>query len=724
MVTRRAFLQSSSIALVNNTYGMTRSSHPQCTSGPTSRSSPVERDYWNDLPTYLASHIDKARGRRISALRDIGTPPKAAVRASFVSSRLWRLIGGPLPKSPLNVRTTGVVNRKTYRIEKLVFESQPRFYVPAHLYIPSTGESPCPVVLAPLGHAQEGKLFRSYQILFQNLANKGFAVFTWDPPGQGERLQYLTPGTDRSPFSSVGEHEQFGWPALLIGSTTTQFEVWDAVRALDYLASRHEVDMNRLGCCGHSGGGTQTMFLCALEPRIRVAVIVEGHTENVAGAAYEPPGAYADAEQNIIGGLQVGIDRGDLLCSFAPRPLLVCYTAMDVGVTYSPHYERGTYEIVDECRRIYSTYAATDRIRLFRSTLPHDYDFFHRQETYKWLNTWLHGHADASELDFEESPDAMLWCTSTGQVMTAIGGRPAYQVNADHLHDLEKVRAPLSAKNTRETLSSLLALPSSSNKMGSRTISNSAADSVSYEEFEIINEDAVRIPGWVIRPKPTLSKLPAVMYVSNRKDTIFSDVQLIRLVTEKHVAVCAIELRGLGRCTPRSPSAGPLFYAHGVDLAYSLICLVAGIPLAGQRTSDILLGLEYLMTCADVDTSRVGLFARGSQTFEAFYAAVLDTRFRTILLERHLLELGAIVASRTYDFSVASVVPGFLKYFDFPQLSSAIAPRPLWLANPVGPNGDTATSTQLGVSYDANTKIVISEPITTSLTNWVDLTLL
>src|SRR4051812_1755295 len=311
MNTRRTFLQAGSLALAGQ---LSPGSLPaQQTAGPIHAGSAepsVNRDYWNDFPNYLATVVHAARERRKAALSSLKTGKDVTDRASFVTKNVWQLIGGQLEKTPLNVKQTGTIERDTYRIEKLIFESQPQFYVPAHLYVPKSGSGPFPGIISPLGHTPDGKAYRSYQTVFQNLARKGYVVLTWDPPGQGERLQYPVPGTNRSRFGPTGEHEQFGWPALLVGSTTTQFETWDAVRALDYLLSRPEVDKSRIGCCGHSGGGTATMYLCALEPRIHVAIVVEGHTENVAGANYQPPGAYADAEQNMVGSLGLGIDRG------------------------------------------------------------------------------------------------------------------------------------------------------------------------------------------------------------------------------------------------------------------------------------------------------------------------------------------------------------------------------------------------------------------------------
>jgi cephalosporin-C deacetylase-like acetyl esterase len=692
---------------------------------PALPTSPV-RDYWNDFPNYLTSVVNAARVRRKAALSKIGTRMEADERASFVRSKIWELIGGPLEKTPLSVKTTGIVERGAYRIEKLIMESQPQFYAPAHFYLPKAGGKPFPCILAPLGHTNEGKLFRSYQIVFQNLASKGFAVFTWDPPGQGERLQYPIPGTNRSRFGPTGEHEQFGWPALLIGSTTTQFEVWDAVRALDYLATRREVDMSRVGCCGHSGGGTLTMYLCSLEPRIQAAVVVEGHTENVAGANYAPPGAYADAEQNIIGSLKLGLDRGDLLSSFAPKPLLLCYTHMDVGSTYSAHYEQGTREIFRESKDIYTLYGASAKVGLSASNLPHDYDFFHRKATYDWFNRWLGSSGDSSEAEFDESPDSALLSTSTGQILTSVGGRTAYQVNRDRLRQLETSRhSPLDKQEVRRTLRELLALPARGGMVRSAVLSTSAYRNLSIEEFEVYSEPSVRVPGWFLKPSAGSSKLPVVLMVSSGKNRIFDNLPLLSSVTQKNIALCAIDVRALGQATPRLPSSGPLFYGHGVDMAYSLVSLTAGIPLTGQRTWDILCCLDYLHARPDVSASRIGLFGSGAPGLEALYAAALDDRFHALLLDHTLTDFQSLVAAEDYSLKAGSFTFGLLKHFDLAQLASVVLPRPLWLSNPVDPKSNPVSMSTVRATYPKTAEIRIESPQPEAVfEEWVVATLL
>ncbi|MGI8962504.1 MAG: alpha/beta hydrolase [Bryobacteraceae bacterium] len=652
----------------------------------------TKRDYWNDLPNYLIAKVEAARVRRKSDLAKVTSAAAADKRASFIRTNVWELIGGELPRTPLNPKVTGVVERQNYRIEKVIFESQPEFFVTASLYLPKSANGPFPGILAPLGHAPEGKAYKSYQTVFQNLARKGFAILAWDPPGQGERLQYIDPATKRSLYGPTGEHDRLGWPALLVGSTTTQFEVWDGIRALDYLLSRPEIDAKRIGCCGHSGGGTQTMFFCALEPRIHAAVVVEGHTENLAGADYQPPGAYADAEQNLIGGLKIPLDRGDLLCAFAPKPLLICYTPLDTGTTYSPHYVEGTEEIFEELTMVYGVYGARDKVALSSSPLPHDYDYFHRRATYQWFARWfLQGQVEADEADFEEAPESTLWCTSTGQALTSVGGRAAFQVNMDRLQATKTYSdsKPPGREQVQADLRELLALPAKSTPIHSSVLSSNTYRDVVIEEFEYQSEPTIRVPGWFVKPASGGPKFPVVLFLyENGREELFDRWSSVQQFARKGVAICSIDLRTCGVTKPRLPSAGPLFYGYGVDLAYSLVNLSLGFPIIGQQSYDLLRCFDYLENRKDVDGARMGIFGTGLSGTVGLVAAALDQRVHSLLLNSVLIDFESVVASKEYDLPLSSVAFGFLKRLDLPEMCAAVAPRPVWFVNTIGPHGD------------------------------------
>ncbi|MGI9075036.1 MAG: acetylxylan esterase [Bryobacteraceae bacterium] len=707
MNSRREFLQASSIAALTAYASEAAQLSQKAKSDVVTQTAP-KRDYWNDLPNYMIAKVEAARAKRKSDLARVTSAAEADKRTSFIRTKVWELTGGELPRTPLNPKVTGIVERQSYRIEKIIFESQPEFFVTANLYVPKSGHGPFPAILAPVGHAREGKAYKSYQTLFQNLTRKGFAVLAWDPPGQGERLQYIDPATKGSLYGPTGEHDRFGWPALLVGSTTTQFEVWDGIRALDYLLGRPEIDAKRIGCCGHSGGGTQTMYLCALEPRIHAAVVVEGHTENLAGADYEPPGAYADAEQNLIGSLKVPLDRGDLLWAFAPKPLLICYTPVDTGTTYSPHYIKGTEEMFEELRKVYGAYSASDKVALSSSPLPHDYDYFQRRATYQWFGKWfLHGQADADEADLDDGPESTLWCTSTGQVLTSIGGRAAFQVNLDRLRVTKTYSdsKQASREQVQTDLRELLALPAESTSMRSSVLSSNTYRDVVIEEFEYQSELGIRVPGWFIKPATGGAKFPVVVVLREEgRDGLFDEWSLVQQVVGKDVAICSIDLRTSGVTKPRLPSAGPLFYGYGVELAYSLVNLTLGVPIIGQQTYDLLRCLDFLENRKDVDSTRMGLFGTRLSGTVGLLAAALDQRIHSMLLNSTLVDFESIVASKEYDLPLSSVAFGFLKKFDLPEICATVAPRPVWFVNTVGPHRNQLPLNDVRQRYEIATR--------------------
>ncbi len=698
---RREFFGASSFALGALATGMAEAQQTEEVSAPPASSA---RDYWNDLPNLMIARVNAARAKRKADLAKITSSAAAAERISMIRTTVWELIGGKPAESPLRAKNAGIIDRTSYRIEKVIFESQPEFYVTANLYLPNSGNKPYPGILAPLGHTAEGKAYPSYQIVFQNLARKGFAVLAWDPPGQGERLQYLKPGTNQSLYGPTGEHDRFGWPALLIGSTTTQFEVWDGIRALDYLLSRPEIDPERIGCCGHSGGGTQTMYLCALEPRIKAAVVVEGHTENLAGADYQPPGAYADAEQNLIGSLNLALDRGDLLAAFAPKPLRICFTPNDNGTTYSAHYIEGNHEIFEELTDLYGVYDAKDKVSLFESILPHDYDYFHRRATYEWFNKWLlDGHGDAEEAAFDESPESALWCTPTGQVLTSLGGRSATQVNYDRLqkHKARMDHEGLDKTELQANIRKVLNLASESKAIRAASISTRTYDNVVIEDIEYESEPGIRVPGWFLKPSTGRSEYPvAVMVNHHGKDGIFDRWALVEKLTRSEVAICSVDLRTLGVTTPRLPSSGPLFYEFGVETAYSLVNLSLGTPIVGQQTFDLMRCFDFLRARHDIAGTHIGVIATSQTGLPAIASAALDQRVRSLLLNQTVISFESLVASKDCAVLLSTVAFGLLPRLDLPELCASLAPRPIWLVNTVGPQGKGVPLSDTRAAYE------------------------
>ena len=660
-----------------------------------------ERDYWNDWPRYLTAHMNEARARRLAELRAMRTEADVKARIEKIRSTVWRLIGGPFEKTPLKPQIVGSIDRGDYRIEKVIFESRPEVYVTANLYIPSRHQPPYPGIVVPLGHSDNGKSYYYYQYICQTLARKGYMAFAFDPFGQGERLQYLDPRTGKGLYGPTGEHNQAGRPMLLFGSQFAQYRTWDGIRAVDYLLSRPEVDPNRIGCTGQSGGGTMTMYLAALEPRIKVAVASDGNSENMAGPSYAPPGGVADAEQDIADSLPEGIDRGDLLLAFAPRPLLILYSRTDDGLTYSPTYVKGTREVYQEAQAAYHLMGALDKVKLFGSPLPHGYDFFNRREAVGWFNRWLGSEEWGTvEAKFDQSPPDALNCTSTGQVLTSLGGRSVIQLNTDRLQAVAAVSPPAHTANevkasrerAQKTLKELLALPAQRTPLNPRIISSNVwMDDIAVDEFTFYSEPLVRVTGWFLRPARGGPSFPTVVYVSegNRNEVLHETSEISNLVREGY-AVCAVDLRGLGESTPHYPSAGPLFY-HGEHFheGYAWACFTLGKPVLGQRVWDFLCCLDYLQSRRDVDPSRIrGLGEKGA-ALAVLFSGVLDDRLHSMLLDSPIATYRSIVESKGYSLEFSWFLYGVLKHFDLPDLVGWLAPRPCWILNAAGSQGET-----------------------------------
>ena len=403
-------------------------------------------DYSHDLERYLVRLANDARERRQRVIQAIATPQDVVNQQKTVVAELWKMLGDPPAKTALNPRITGTLDRPGYRIEKLTFESRRRLYVTANLYVPSA-PGRHPAILAPLGHSTNGKAWPSYQKLFSNLARKGYVVLAYDPFGQGERIEYpgSRPGESLIEGGGTGEHEYAGRRLVLLGANFGLFRAWDGIRGIDYLVTRPEVDPERIGCCGQSGGGTLTQFLAALDSRIRAAVVSMGNTEDLAEANVEPPGSADDAEQNIVPALARGIDRADLLYAFAPRPLLMGITLHDAGHTYSPEYVSGSMDLVDEYKRVYGILNAGDRVSLQATTVRHGYVYEMRRATYGWFNRWLDmKNRDDAETSQAVEREESLYATPTGFVVNSFGGETALtltQQMAEALHTPESAPA-------------------------------------------------------------------------------------------------------------------------------------------------------------------------------------------------------------------------------------------------------------------------------------------
>ena len=652
-------------------------------------------DYSHDLERYLARLAREARARRLHVIDSISSPKDIRERQNAVTEHVWTMLGGPLERAPLNARVTGTVERPGYRIEKLIFESRPRLYVTANLYLPaSPGRHPA--ILGPLGHSMNGKAWASYQKLFSNLARKGYVVLAYDPFGQGERIEYPGARVGQSALGADGtiEHEYAGRRLILLGANLSLFRVWDGIRGIDLLLTRAEVDPERIGCCGQSGGGTLTQFLAALDSRIRVAVVSEGNTENLAQAETEPPGSADDAEQNIVPALSHGIDRADLLLAFSPKPLLMAVTLHDAGHTYSPEYVANSLDFLEEYKRVYKLLGADDRLSLQVTTAQHGLVYELRRSTYAWFNQWFEmKNAGDEESSQAVETDETLFVTPTGFVTTSFGGETALSLTRQMAGAIRTPPAT-TADDVRTRVRAVFGIDMPRGEpLASRVLATIRRPGYRAEQVEFTSDREIRIPGWVLTPDGAEPSTPTVLYIGEVAawSSAAEDGIADRLCRTSGCQVATIDVRGRGDCAIAYPKRGRFYFPDRItDEAYlTWFTLMLGKPLLGGQVYDALRTLDYLGSRADV-RGGVVLVGDGPHGVVGLYAAALDDRVRSVALRQTVTDYRSLAVAERYNQPFGIYAYDLLRNFDLPDVARIIGPRSVLLLDPATPLGEPA----------------------------------
>lgn len=268
----------------------------------------------------------------------------------------------PLPKPPLNLRRIVCYEEdEEVVVERVALETFPHFYLTGNLYRPKKGKPPYPAVLHPHGHVpqSEGRLYERERIRAMAMAKLGFVVFAYDMVGYGDQFQVIH-------RASEAPHEHL-W-AISKGGVQT----WNSICALDFLLSLPEVDKKRIGCCGSSGGGTQTFLLAAVDDRLSVAVptkMVSAHMQG--GCICENPPL-----------LRIDTCNPEIVALFAPKPLLLISDDGD-WTNETPRYE---FPLVQS---IYRLLNAEDRCANAHFSEGHDFAQGSREAYYAWAIRWL-----------------------------------------------------------------------------------------------------------------------------------------------------------------------------------------------------------------------------------------------------------------------------------------------------------------------------------------------
>ena len=650
------------------------------------------REYARCAPDYVRALAQKAYQLRNEEIARLTTPQAVRARQSWARETFWKLAGGEPERTPLAAKTVGSFERDGYRVEKVVYESRPRFHIPANLYIPTRGVPPYPAVLFQMGHSHNGKAYVPYQRCCQGLARLGYVVLAFDPIGQGERIFYPDTSGMHSRLSSPdNEHTVIGKQMLLNGDTCTRLQVWDAVRSLDYLAALPMVDAKRIATTGQSGGGTLSMFLMAVDDRLAASVVCSGNTENVACANFIPPGSTDDAEQNFLGSGPPGFDRWDTVYPFAPKPLLISVSDQDYFGTYSPDYISNGWEEFQKLQKVYEVLGQAEHLAWASSPLPHELAYDTRLKVYNWFERWLKGREQPIEQEPPVTPeeDRTLWVTESGSVVRTFGSLTPFAMN--------KARA---AEKTPADLKTVIGAAEPAGAPLS-TLRRAPSREVDLEAVEVQSAAQVWVPGWLFLPRGRASDKPVVLVLyPGGHNQQWSEGELYQSLAVRGYPVCAADLRGIGDLAPEFGHGAPEYAApHEHEDEYAWAGLIFGRPLVGQRVTDILALVAGCGSHPALRGRRVALAARGKLTVPALFAAALDTRISELYLAGGLVSFRNVVDTEAYDCSFSNFVPSLLRHTDLPDVAAMLGPRRVTLAGTLDATNHTMDSAAVRALY-------------------------
>src|SRR5579863_5620637 len=312
----------------------------------------------------------------------------------------------PMPeKTPLRAQVFGNIEAKDYSIEKVLIETLPGFYLGGNLYRPRNGQTKHPGVLNPQGHWPYGRLenepLYSAPSLGISLARQGYVVFAYDMVGYNDTIQVP---------HRFGSPEQRLWSFGPLG-----LQLWDSIRALDFLSSLDDVDADRIGVTGASGGGTQTFLLTAVDDRVQFASPV-----NMVSAIMQG----GDLCENAPG-LRLNTSNVEIAAMFAPKPMLLVSATGD-----------WTHNVPSEefpaIKKIYDLYGKGDQVEVVQIDEQHNFNRLSREAVYRFFAKHNPGLSDSRELTEHDIDVPMV------QQMSVLSNRalPANAVDLDGLFAL------------------------------------------------------------------------------------------------------------------------------------------------------------------------------------------------------------------------------------------------------------------------------------------------
>jgi len=569
----------------------------------------------NNIRHYLINEATEITG---NALKGINSSEDwESIRADRYREmvEMLSLVDVPLEgeRSPLNVTKVGTIQQDGFRIDKLYYESSPGLYVPADLYIPDNITEPVPAILYQCGHSRTQKVH--YQPHARRFAELGFVCLIVETIQWGE---------------VYGEHwgcysrGWFNWYSR--GYTPAGVEAWNGIRGLDLLSKLTYVDSEKLGVTGISGGGALTWYIAAMDPRIKAAATVCGNSTMESQICTRTIDGHCDCMMFINTYQRDFHDLGTLI---APRPLYIAQADRDGLNTVE-----SSRQVYDSLKSFYSMFNAEDNIEFISTPGGHSYHPDSRKAIFSFFIKHLMGEniPPAAIEDVTDDEEVLL---SAEELKVYVDGPPSDDRTTTIQDSFIKIPAQPEINNKDELIThrdkiirqlkekTFSAFPEESipfeKEMVFRTLDRAAFGS---EIFSFNSEAGWRLKIDLRYRKPRESKRPLMIVLRNPEEQRWDSESFISGLNDNW-NIAYLEVRGVGE----------VGWALELQWHVRRASAWTGRTLASMRVYDVLRAIEFARTLPDVDPEQIGITARGEMASVALFAALLDGKCKSLLLQ-------------------------------------------------------------------------------------------
>ncbi len=569
-------------------------------------------------------------------------------------------------REPPPVTVTGIVVRDSYTIEKLYYESLPKLFVTANLYIPKNLKGRAPAVLYVCGHSSNQKAH--YQAHARRFAELGFVCLIAETVQLGE-VQGFHHGCYREGW----------WHWYSRGYTSAGIEMLNGIRALDLLSQRREVDAAKLGVTGISGGGAVSWWIAAADERVKVVAPVCGTSTLY---SYVQDRTIDDQCDCIWWNNTYRWDLADIGGLIAPRPLLIGSSDHDGIFTIE-----SIRKVHSQLNGLYRKMGAEKKLLLIETPGGHSYHPLSRTGIFSWFIKHLMGReiAPGQVGDIDDRPEKQ---ESIETLRVFVNGSPRGNRTPTIQDDLlsppplPQISDASSLARDREHVLTQL----KQKTFGAFPVTPPPLDlQIEYEfeengvghRFAFTSEEGWRLHGMLFRRKTGTTPAPTIISLVSPSENRGDSLSFLSHINAPWSGII-FEPRGIGDT------------AWGEDLNWHIRRAAAwtGRTIASMRVWDTLRALQAARQLPQVDAHHVSLAARGEMCAVALYAALLDGNVRTLILEDPPATQN--VAGQKDGRGQAFEMLNCLRITDLPQVAGLLWPTELVLAGKVSPTFDWA----------------------------------